>query len=555
MGLTPQSSYERYAKELLDDPLATVSGREQCRASPRADETLATPWVKPICYTRLMPSFFEKLFKGKATAHPAPSQPQKGATAPSQPAQSEAATTFGTAQTPSAPDGFDALYTRALSAAASKDFARAIPLYDQAIAARPASAEPYYKRANALKDVGRLEEALASYDRAIELKPDYAYAFCNRGVVQQKLGLLPQALSSLDGAIALEPTDAVAHYNRAMVLQDCARWQEAAASFDQAIALDPQFSEAQYNRALTLLFLGDFERGWAAFEWRWNNARRLAIGEVRSFQEPPWLGNHDITGKRLLLHSEAGLGDTLQFCRYAKLAAAQGATVLLEVQPPLVALLAGLQGVSQVLPSKGALPPFDYHCPLMSLPLAFNTTLDTIPAAPSYLRNDAAKVEQWRKRLGERTRPRIGLTWSGNANQPIEARRRIALADWLPHLPREFEYFCLQKELREADRVARDSSGLIVSFDDELDFPATGALCECLDLVVTVDTSLAHLSGALGQRTWVLLSFVPDWRWLRDRADSPWYPGMKLYRQQTAGDWSTVFARVASDLRREFPTA
>jgi Flp pilus assembly protein TadD len=496
-----------------------------------------------------MPSFFEKLFKGKATAEPAPSQPPKSATTPSQ-----AATKFGIAQTPSAPDGFDALYTRALSAAASKDFARAIPLYDQAIAASPAGAEPYYKRANALKDVGRLEEAIASYDRAIELKPDYAYAFCNRGVVQQKLGLLPQALSSLDRAIALEPTDVVAHYNRAMVLQDCSRWQEAAASHDRAIALDPQFAEAQYNRALTLLFLGDFERGWVAFEWRWNNARRLAIGEARSFQEPLWLADHNIAGKRLLLHSEAGLGDTLQFCRYATLVAAQGATVLLEVQPPLVTLLAGLQGVSQVLPSQGTPPPFDYHCPLMSLPLAFNTTLDTIPAAPSYLRNDAAKVAQWRKRLGERTRPRIGLTWSGNASQPIEPRRRIPLADWLPHLPREFEYFCLQKELREADRVARDSSGLIASFDDELDFPATGALCECLDLVVTVDTSLAHLSGALGQRTWVLLSFVPDWRWLIDREDCPWYPGMKLYRQKTAGDWSTVFARVTTDLRREFPT-
>jgi Flp pilus assembly protein TadD len=503
-----------------------------------------------------MPSFFEKLFKGKATANPAPSPPPQSATAPSQPAPGQATTRFGIAQTPSAPDAFDALYTRALSAAASKDFARAIPLYDQAIAASPSGAEPYYKRANALKDVGRLEEAVASYDRAIELKPDYAYAFCNRGVVQQKLGLLPQALSSLDKAIALEPTDAVAHYNRAMVLQDCSRWQEAAASYDQAIALDPEFSEAQYNRALTLLFLGDFARGWAAFEWRWNNARRLAIGEARSFQEPLWLADHNLAGKRLLLHSEAGLGDTLQFCRYAKLAAAQGATVLLEVQPPLVSLLAALEGVSQVLPSNGALPPFDYHCPLMSLPLAFNTTLDTIPAAPSYLRNDAARVEQWRKRLGERTRPRIGLTWSGNANQPIEPRRRIPLADWLPHLPREFEYFCLQKELREADRVARDSSGRIVSFDDDLpDFAATAALCECLDLVITVDTSLAHLSGALGQRTWVLLSFVPDWRWLLDRADCPWYPGMKLYRQQTAGDWSTVFARVASDLRREFPTA
>jgi tetratricopeptide (TPR) repeat protein len=497
-----------------------------------------------------MPSFFEKLFKGKATADPAPSQPPKSAIAPSQ-----AAIRFGTEQTPPSPDGFDALYTRALSAAASKDFARAIPLYDQAIAARPTSAEPYYKRANALKDVGRLEEAMASYDRAIELKPDYAYAFCNRGVVQQKLGLLPQALSSLDRAIALEPTDAVAHYNRAMVLQDCSRWPEAAASYDQAIALNPEFSDAQYNRALTLLFLGDFERGWTAFEWRWKSPQRLAIGDARCFQEPLWLGDEPIAGKLLLLHNEAGLGDTLQFCRYAKLAAARGATVLLEVQPSLVGLLADLEGVSQVIPAGSTLPSFHFHCPLMSLPLAFNTTLDTIPASQSYLRNDAAKVAQWRKRLGERRRPRVGLVWSGNPNNPIDPRRTIRLADWMTHLPTRFEYFCLQKDLRPADRAVRDSSPLIASFDAELpDFTNNAALCECMDIVVSVDTSVAHLSAALGQRTWVLLPAVPDWRWMRDREDTPWYPTMKLYRQKAAGDWNEVFARIAVDLQGEFPT-
>lgn len=492
----------------------------------------------PVCYTGGMPSLFDRLFKGK-TAAPVPGS-QEVTPAPADPAPLQVAA---------------AVYAEALQAAAARDFQRAIPLYDRAIALDPARAEPYYKRANALKDVGRLEAAIASYDEAIERKPDYAYAFCNRGVVQQGLGLLPQALASLDRAIALEPTDAVAHYNRAMVLQESSRWGEAVASYDQAVALNPDFAEAQYNRALTLLFLGDFERGWAAFEWRWNNARRLAIGEARTFREPVWLGDEAIAGKRLLLHHEAGLGDTLQFCRYATLAAARGATVVLQAQPSLVSLLAHLDGVSAVIPSGGALPAFDYHCPLMSLPLAFNTTLQTVPAAPSYLRNDTAKVARWRERLGKRTRPRIGLTWSGNPNQPIEPRRRIPLADWLPHLPPEFEYFCLQKDLRAEDRVARDSSGLIVSFDDELpDFAATAALCECMDLVITVDTSVAHLSGALGQRTWVLLSFIPDWRWLLDRADSPWYPGMKLYRQKTAGDWSDVIARVAADLRREFPT-
>jgi hypothetical protein len=189
----------------------------------------------------------------------------------------------------------------------------------------------------------------------------------------------------------------------------------------------------------------------------------------------------------------------------------------------------------------------------MSLPLAFNTTLDTIPAPRKYLSGDESKVAAWCERLGERTRPRVGLVWSGNPNNPIDARRSIRLRDWLPQLPADFQYFCLQRDLRKDDAAALDSSATVFSYDDELlDFPNTAGLCECLDVVVTVDTSLAHLSGALGQRTWLLLPSAPDWRWMRDRDDSPWYPTMKLYRQKAVGDWNEVFSRVAADLQREF---
>jgi hypothetical protein len=344
------------------------------------------------------------------------------------------------------------------------------------------------------------------------------------------------------------------HYNRALLMQDCFRWHEALSSYNQAISVDPGFADAQYNRSLALLFLGDFESGWRGYEWRWKNARRLSIGEPRNFSQPLWLGEESIAGKRLLLYNEGGLGDTLQFCRYAALSAALGATVLLEVQAPLFDLLSSLEGVSQLIATGSALPPFDYQCPLMSLPLAFKTTLDTVPAAPKYLRSDRAKVERWHTLLGERKRPRIGLVWSGNPNNSIDHRRSIWLADWVAHLPAEFQYFCLQRQVREADKTALESSPLIVSFDDNLlDFVNTAALCECMDVVISVDTSLAHLSGALGKQTWVLLPFNPDWRWLLDRDDSPWHPTVKLYRQKTAGDWNEVFARVAADLRRAFP--
>jgi tetratricopeptide (TPR) repeat protein len=477
-----------------------------------------------------MPSIFQTLFRGTkqtamAAASPAPQAP---------------------------PIEFDAIYAQAVACVSAQNLERALELFDQAVALDPARAEPYYKRANVLKDMGRYDAAIAGYDQAIARRPDYAHAYCNRGVVEQALGRVEAALSSYGRAIALDPTDFMAPYNRALLMQDCSRWEEALADYDRAIALNPQFADALYNRAMAQLFLGDFEAGWRGYEWRWVNARRLGIGEARRFTQPRWLGE-DLSGRLLLLYSEAGLGDTLQFCRFVPLCARLGATVILEAQAPLAGLLERLEGVSQVVTPGSTLSTFDYQSPLLSLPLAFRTTLDTIPAPASYLRADEARMAQWRTRLGPRSKPRIGLVWSGNPRNAIDVRRSIALADWIGHLPVEFEYYRLQTQVREPDRAVLDSSSLIISFDDTLlDFENTAALCACLDLVITVDTSLAHLAGALGQRTWVLLAHTPDFRWLRDRPDSPWYPSLKLYRQAAAGDWIGVFERIAADLRREF---
>lgn len=443
---------------------------------------------------------------------------------------------------------FDALYAKATAAAETRDFDRAIQYYDEAIAADPSRAETYYKRANALRNLGRLEEAIAGYDAAIARKPDYAYAYCNRGVVQQSLGLFADAVASFDQAATLDPADPLVPYNRALLMQAQGRWDEALAGYDRTIALAPGHADAHFNRSLVQLFSGNFAQGWIDFEWRWKNAVRLGIGASASFSQPLWLGQESIAGKRLLLQSEAGLGDTLQFCRYATACAALGATVILEVQPALVGLLSTLEGVSQVIGKGEALPAFDYHCPLMSLPLAFKTTLDSIPATPRYLATDPAKVAQLRAALGARTRPRVGLIWSGNPNNPIDATRSIPLATWVPHLPRELQYFSLQHELREADQKTLAANAFILD-PGKMSFVSVAAFCECMDVVLGVDTSVMHLSGALGHRTWVLLPFVPDWRWMRDRDDSPWYPSMRLYRQTVAGDWQDVFRRVATDLR------
>jgi Tfp pilus assembly protein PilF len=472
-----------------------------------------------------MPSIFQRLFKRETVSPPPATQTRIE---------------------------FDAVYAQAIGCLSARNLEHAVHLFDQAIALEPSRAEPYYKRGNALKDMARHEAAIASYNQAIERRPDYAHAYCNRGVVEQALGRVEAALSSYERAIALDPTDYMAPYNRALLMQDCSRWEEALADYDRAIGLNPRFADALYNRSMAQLFLGDFDSGWRGYEWRWANARRLGIGEARTFTQPRWQGE-DLAGKSLLLYAEAGLGDTLQFCRYVPLCARLGATVNLEIQAPLVRLLERLEGVSRVIAAGGALPTFDYESPLLSLPLAFKTTLDSIPAPKSYLRADEPRIAQWQTRLDPRSRPRIGLAWSGNPRNPIDARRSIMLADWIGHLPVEFEYYSLQTQVREFDRAVLESGSLINSFDDALlDFQNTAALCACMDLVITVDTSLAHLAGALGQRTWVLLAHTPDFRWLRDRTDSPWYPSLRLYRQAAAGDWVGVFERVAADLRREF---
>lgn len=424
--------------------------------------------------------------------------------------------------------------------------------YDRAIAAKPDYAEAFSNRGVLLQERGRLEEALASYERAIAIRGDYAEAYFNRGTLLRTNEQFEAALASFDRALAIKPDYAAAYCDRAWVLLEVGRLQAALVDYDRATALQPDFAEANFNRSQAQLLHGDYKEGWRGYEWRWKNADRLKA-EVRTFDRPLWLGEHEIAGKTLLVYCEQGLGDTLQFCRFTKPVAELGAKVVLEVQLPLVRLLEKLDGVSRTIPEGSVAPPFDYHCPLLSLPLALNITLDNLPAPAAYLHSDAAKVAKWQTRLGPRHRPRIGLAWSGNPNNGRDRNRSVRLADLVEHLPGEFQYICLQKELRPADRVILDATPDLLNFSADLhDFSDTAALCDCVDLVISVCTSIAHLGAGLGKHTWVLLHFNADWRWLKGRDDSPWYPTAKLYRQPTRGDWPAVFARVGADLRRLF---
>jgi tetratricopeptide (TPR) repeat protein len=448
------------------------------------------------------------------------------------------------------PGFHQAHYNRAGVLKELKELEAALASYDRAIAIKGDHAQAHSNRGAVLRELARPQEALASYDRAIEICPDHAEGYFNRGTVLKALMQWDEALASYERAIALKPDYAAAYCDRAGVLMEVGRVDAALASYNRAIAIQSDFPEAQYNRSLALLLTGDYESGWLNYEWRWNNADRLSL-QRRTFSQPLWLGKESIAGKRLLIYSEQGLGDALQFCRFAKGAAFMGATVILEVQRTLAPLLARVEGISQVISDGDPLPKFDYHCPLLSLPLALGTTIDTIPATTRYLRSDAAKVAWWRTRLGRRTRPRIGLAWSGNPNQGNDHNRSLRMAEWVAHLPRQFQYISLQKDVRAADEEVLAANPWIWRLDRELkDFGDTAALCECLDLVISVCTSVAHLSAALGRPTWVLLPFNPDWRWLLDRDDSPWYPTATLYRQQTIGSWECVLERVASELRR-----
>lgn len=381
---------------------------------------------------------------------------------------------------------------------------------------------------------------------AIAIEPDDAACRHNYANVLLSLGRLDAALTSLDQALALAPRDASIHCDRGRTLKALARYDEAMASFEAAVALDPACADAHLDLAVCRLLGGDLAGGWPEYEWRWRTGGMPMVRQT--FQGPLWLGDGDITGKTIMIHAEQGLGDAIQFSRYAKLLAARGARVVLEVRPPLKDLLADLEGVWRIQVA-GEPPPhgIDCHCPLMSLPLAFRTRLGTIPAARAYIHPSAARVQKWSSNLGQKRRPRVGIAWSGSATNANEPNRAIGLAWLLPLLSLDIDLVSLQREVRPDDRAVLDAHPEIRHPD--LGLADTAALMSVLDLVVTVDTSIAHLSGAVGAPTFLLLSHVPDWRWLRDREDSPWYPTMRLFRQPARGDWDTVVGHVLEECR------
>jgi tetratricopeptide (TPR) repeat protein len=422
--------------------------------------------------------------------------------------------------------------------------------FDEVLRRRPGTVEALNNRGSALYELRRFDEALASHEAALRLRPDHASALSNRGNVLKELDRLDEALASFDRAVRLEPRSARAHANRGAVLIELGRCDEALTSFDQAIRLQPDYAEAHWNRGVALHLMGRHVEGWLPFEWRWR--RRHAPSMRIDRRDPPWLGDAPPAGLGIVLHAEQGLGDTLQFSRYAMALAAHGARVTLLAQGALVPLLAtSLPGVA-VTDGSSPLPAHERHCPLMSLPIAFGGRMLEPPAGGAWLRPEPSRVERWRAWLGPRTRPRVGLVWSGNPAHRNDRRRSLPLARLLEALPPGLERVSLQKEVRETDRAALAQGDVRDPADRLRDFADTAALCSLLDLVISVDTSVAHLAAGLGRPTWILLPHVPDWRWGSSGEATGWYPSARLLRQGPDRGWGPVLARMTADLGQRF---
>lgn len=417
--------------------------------------------------------------------------------------------------------------------------AEALDSFDSALALKPDYVDAHNNRGTVLAELKRFEDALISFDKAIAIAPDNAYAHNNRGNVLHALKRHDEALASYDRAIALNLSYKDAYKNRGISLGELGRFDEALASYSQACSIDPNQPEVIWNKSLIYLRRGEFLIGWRLYEWGWPAKQR---GEQpRHGTIPLWLGDQELSGKTILLWSEQGLGDTIQFCRLARLVAARGARVVLEVPHILLPVLKGLEGADSIVAIGNDLPTFDYQCPLLSLPLALRLSLLDVSGKPYLQRADA---RQWIEKLQIGT-PAIGVAWSGNIRHQNDANRSIPFSSFRQCLPAGISYISLLKDIREEDQIELAHHSDVMDISPHLhDFGDTAALIQSLDLIITVDTSIAHLAGAMGKETWILLPFIADWRWLLNRSDSPWYDSVTLFRQPKIGDWDTVLREI-----------
>jgi tetratricopeptide (TPR) repeat protein len=441
--------------------------------------------------------------------------------------------------------------------------AEAAALYERCLERMPDHVPSLHEAALSLTKLGEHERALRYFERLTTRHPQLAEVHYNKGSLLGAMGRYEEELAAYRKAIALKPNFGEAYVNVGVALRDLHRFDDALLQFKKALSIDPNDAGARTNRAQTNLLLGEFEHGWREYEWRWRD------GTASHGFDPAtlWTGAQAITGKTVFVHHEQGFGDTLQFVRFTDRLTAAGARVVLRVQDALLPLLRGYPGVAEVIGESAPVPPFDYHCPTLSLAFALKVRAADLGAAVPYLSADAASIAQWntlfdsqhgndsgasREDSGRARWPRVGIVWSGNPGHVNDRNRSIPLAQLATLFDAKASFVSLQKGLRDADRASFTplvQRGALQDVADRLDtFAQTAGLIAQLDLVISVDTAVAHLAGALGKPVWIALPFTPDWRWQLKRSDSPWYPGVRLFRQRMRGDWSHVVTEIRAAL-------
>ncbi len=446
-----------------------------------------------------------------------------------------------------APQRGDIHVNRAVALMKLQRFDAALESADKALAGDANSIAALNNRGTILTELKRYDEALTSLDKVLALCPDHAEAHNNRGVALAELGRYDEALAHYAHALRIAPDFVNAHINRGNALRALLRIEEALRSYSAALALDPQNADAHFNDGLARLCVGDFREGWKKYERRWEK-RKHAVPRP-NYPRPMWRGERELRGKTILLVAEQGMGDAIQFARYAPLVAALGAKVLLRVDAPLAVLMTTVPGVSQVIGAGEAPPHFDFFCPLLSLPLAFGTELATIPASVPYLWPHEERIGKWRARLPQNGRLRIGICWAGSPEHLHDRRRSLPLDRLAAVLPVSgLDVVSLQKDVSEREAAILREHQINQLGQEFADFADTAAVVAMLDVIISVDTSVAHLAGAMGKAVGLLLPYSPDFRWLLERTDSPWYPTMRLFRQSAIGDWDGVLQRLRQEL-------
>jgi tetratricopeptide (TPR) repeat protein len=423
---------------------------------------------------------------------------------------------------------------------------KAIQCYRKALQLDPFLAKTYYNLGIALQDTKQTDEAVSCYLKAIQLNTHTPGLYNNLGLAQQEKGQFDKAISSYKKALHIDQSFVEALYNLGNVFNELGQYYEAIHSYQKAIKLNPDYVEAHYNLSLVLLLTGDFRHGWEEYKWRW----KLKDRETYRYSRPLWEGA--VNDKTILLHAEQGFGDTVQFIRYAPLVAERCKNVIVKCQKELASLLQTVEGITQVFVKDDQLPEFDFHCPLLNLPSIFSTTISNIPSKAPYIACDSKSIAKWKDKLLQNGPGiKIGLVWSGNPKHKKDHKRSCSLEMFSPLADVDkATYYSLQKG-KAATEADDPANGLkVINYTEDIhDFTDTAGFIENLDLIISVDTAVAHLAGALGKPVWTLLPYSPDWRWMLDREDSPWYPAMRLFRQTEPGNWDGVIQHVKESLK------